>query len=283
MIRNFDKTKFHEDLKCLGIMPHDTVLINLNIEKFGLLKGFKRSDYVGIFIDYFEQGGGMFFSLAFTPSSFSISNKNIHYFDGTQPAYTGAFPNAMLKNKNSFRSTHPTNSIVAIGHGAKEFVEGLDERSGAYTFARKLIEKEGKVLLIGMVDYPGFLTHLVEQDLKLYKKYWNRFFLKVKLKNSVYKRKDPGGCSKTFERLYPEYIKQEALRIGTVNNAYSLAIDAVDAYRIDYAVVSKNPAILICNDKKCHRCRLFQWKYIWKLPLFVMGKIVSKTFTKLRG
>lgn len=132
----------------------------------------------------------------------------------------------MLKDKDAYRSKHPTNSVVAIGNKAKIFVDGLNEYGGAYDFARRALEMDAKILLIGMSDYPGFLTHLVEQDLKLYRQYWYRFFLKVKTKNGIYKRLGPGGCSSTFGKLYCEYIRCEALRVGLVNNAYSLCIDA---------------------------------------------------------
>ncbi len=195
--------------------------------------------------------GGTIVALAFTPVKFSLTNKDLPYFDGTQPAYTGFFPNAMLKDKDSLRSKHPTNSVVAIGKKAKEFVNGLDENGGAYDFARRAIEMDAKLLLIGMADYPGFLTHLVEQDLKFYTQYWNRYFLKVQLKDKVFKRLDPGGCSSPFGRLYTEYIKHEALRIGFVNKAYSLCIDASKAYEIDYTIISKNPNLLICDNTNC--------------------------------
>jgi aminoglycoside N3'-acetyltransferase len=272
----FDEAVFYKDLRDLGIMPEDTVLINLNIAKFGLIKGFRRADYVEIFKRYFEQGGGMFFSLAFTPCAFTLTNKNLPQFDGTQAAYTGAFANAMLKDKGSFRSTHPTSSIVAIGEGAEKFISNLDEFAGAYTFARNLIDRKGKVLLVGMSEYPGFLTHLVEQDLKLYRQYWNRFFLKVRVGDRVFLREDPGGCSKTFERLYPEYIRREVLRTGRINGAYSLSVDSVDVYDIDREIITKNPEILICSDKKCSKCRVFRWRSIWNLPIYVFTKLCQR-------
>lgn len=277
-MQNEKKELIYMQLRSLGIQPSDTVLINLNIEKFGLLEGYKRSDYVELFKGYFRLGGGTFVALAFTPVKFSLTNKNLPFFDGTQPASTGAFANAMLKDEHSFRSMHPSNSVVAIGESAREFVKGLDEDAGAYTFARRAIEMEAKVLLIGMTNYPGFLTHLVEQDLGLYRQYWNRFFLKVQLKDKIFKRLDPGGCSKTFSKLYPEYIKHEALRVGRVNQAYSLSIDAKLAYRIDYNVISKNPSMLLCDNPSCKQCRVFRWKTIWRIPFFIMRSLIKRVF-----
>ena len=275
-MNTFNIDAFFSELAALDVKPHDTVLINLSLEKFGLVTGFKRADYVNIFKQYFAQGGGTFVALAFTRPKFSVLNRRLPFFDGTQPAYTGAFANAMLKDKKSYRSQHPTNSVVAIGPNAKHIVSGLDENAGAYEFARRVIEMKGKILLMGMSDYPGFVTHLVEQDLKLYRQYWHRFFLKVQVKDKVFTRMDPGGCSSTFGRLYPEYIKQEVLNIGWVRGAYTLSIDARKAYEIDYQVVSQNPKILICDSLDCAACRVFRWKKIWWLPFFILRKIVKK-------
>ena len=202
-------------------------------------------------------------------------NKRLEYFDGTQPANTGSFPNAMLKDRDSFRSKHPSNSVVAIGRNAKEFTEGLDETGGAYDFARRAIEMNAKILLVGMNEFPGFITHLAEQDLKLYKRYWDRFFLKVQLEKRVFRRLDPGGCSKSFDKLYPEYIKNEALRIGRVNEGYALSIDARTAYEIDYKILESDPRFLVCSDQTCSRCRVYRWAAVWKLP-FLMVKFLLK-------
>ena len=275
-----DKKKFkiYRQLEDLLIFPSDTVLINLNIEKFGLLKDQKRSDYVNIFKEYFLSGGGTFIALAYTPVAVSITGRNLPYFDGTQRSYTGAFANAMLKDSDSYRSSHPSNSVVAIGDKAKDFVRNLDENGGAYDFCRRLIEEDGKILLTGMDSYPGFITHLVEQDLKLYRQYWSRFLMKVQLKDKVFKRLDPGGCSRSFDKLYKEYIKHEILRVRYVNEGYSLSISAKESYDIDYKIISKNPNILRCSDSECSTCRFYRWKTIHRVPFFVLRKLVKRIF-----
>jgi aminoglycoside N3'-acetyltransferase len=275
----FDKEKFHDELKNMEIYPNDTVLINLNISKFGLFKGFKKSDYVQIFKEYFSQDG-TFMALSFTYAKMSLRNRNLPYFDGTQLSNTGAFSNAMLKDADSVRSLHPTNSVVAIGKYAKELTEGIDDTAGAYEFVERLVERKGKVLLIGMGEYPGFITHGVEARLGLYKQYWNRFFIKVKLDKKIFTRLDPGGCSSTFGMLYPEYIKNEILVVNRINGAYSLSIRADLAYEIDLNYLRKNPNALICDNSDCLKCRLFRWKTIWKLPFFIWKYLFKKLQTK---
>lgn len=78
----------------------------------------------------------------------------------------------MLSHPKAFRSKHPTNSYVAIGKNAKYIFGNHDENSGSYEPIRKIVELEGKMILIGCVESsPGFTTtHLAEVDLGLHKR-----------------------------------------------------------------------------------------------------------------
>jgi hypothetical protein len=105
-------------------------------------------------------GGGTFIALALTRIKFSIINKNLLFFNGTQSAYEGAFINAMLQDKNGQRSKLYSDSLVGIGKNAKKFADELNVERRAYHFARRAMEVYAKVLPIGMSKYPGFVTHL---------------------------------------------------------------------------------------------------------------------------
>lgn len=278
---SFDKNMFYNQLVNLNIRKGDTLFINCNLEEFGLIEGFKRIDYINLFLDYLGEEGTLV-ALAYTGASRSFfSNKKLPLFDGTQKANTGAFSNIMLKHPKAIRSMHPSNSIVAIGKNAKQITQNHNENSGAYSFIKEIIDLDAKVLLLGMSDFPGFVTHKVEEDLQLYKQYWDRFFLKVKLKDGkIFYRKDPGGCSSTFGRLYQYYIKEKKLLAGHVNNAYSLSIKAKDAYSIDIKIIKNNPNILICDNPNCYRCRVSRWKTIWRVPFFIAKKVFQKFIFK---
>ena len=276
-MKAFDKDKFHAQLQALNILEGDTVFINCDLSSFGVYQGFKRTDYVNIFLDYLGASGTVV-TFAYTGLGWSFASESkIPYFDGTQKANTGAFSNIMLQHPLAKRSSHPSSSIVAIGKHAEKITQLHTAESGAYSFIQTLMDLNAKTVLIGVRDYPGFVTHKVEEDLKLYKQYWDRFFYSVRLPGGkVFKRRDPGGCSKIFDRLYPYYIKEEKLRIGYIGGAYSLAMVSKEAYEIDYKVIKKNPKILICDDPNCFRCRVSRWKTIWRLPLYLTKKIFAK-------
>lgn len=278
---NFKKENFFKDMQSLNIKKGDTLFINCNLEKFGIIHEFKRVDYVNLFLEYLGTEGTLV-ALAYTGAGKSIfNNKNLPFFDGTQKANTGAFSNIMLKHPKATRSMHPSNSIVAIGNNAEFITKNHNQNSGAYSFIKQLIELNCKVLLIGMNDFPGFVTHKVEEDLKLYTQYWDRFFFKVKLKDDkIFYRKDPGGCSSTFGRLYQYYIEEEKLLIGYINDTYSLSINAIDAYSIDLKIIKNNPNILICDNPNCYRCRVSRWRTIWRVPFFITKKVLQKYIFK---
>jgi len=278
---NFKKEEFFQQMLNLNIKHGDTLCINCNLSQFGVIQGYKRIDYLNLFLDYLGENGTLV-ALAYTGVGQGIfSDKNIPYFDGTQKANTGAFSNIMLKHPEAIRSKHPSNSVVVIGKNAEYIVKNHNETTGAYNFIKPLMELDGKILLLGMSGFPGFVTHKVEEDLLLYKQYWNRFFLKVKLEDhKIFYRKDPGGCSSTFGKLYEFYIKEQKLLAGYVNNAYSLSINAKDAYDIDMKIIKENPNILICDNSNCFRCRVSRWKTIWRLPIFIVKKVIKKYILK---
>ena len=273
----FNPEVIADQLYNLGINPGDTLLININMSEFGIINQYKKKDYVKLFLDYLGEEGTLV-ALAYTPAKFSITNKDLPFFDGNQRATTGAFPNQMLKYAGAYRTLHPTNSVVAIGKNADYITRNIDENSGAYDFLRRVINLDGKVLLIGMMNYPGFVTHLVQADLKLYKHYWHRFFYKVRLGNKVHVCLDPGGCSLGFDKLYGTYIKNGALLSGYINGAYSLSIKAKVAYKLDYEILIKSRDFLNCGNKECFHCQSGQWRSIWNLPFYLLRRILRDNF-----
>ena len=185
----------------------------------------------------------------------------------------------MLKHPKAIRSSHPTNSYVAIGKNAEYILDEHDYNSGAYEPVRKIIELNGKMILIGCVESsPGFTTtHLAEVDLGLHKKIifpsLNGVFFKENEEIKIFKRKDLGSCSSTFYKFYGFYIKNELLTQGFIGDAYSILIDANKAYMLDLSILKNNPKITLCTKKTCMLCRARRWDNLIDMPLFLVRKI----------
>lgn len=272
------------DLNNLGIQKGDTVLIRADLATIGKLASKNRQDYINFMLEAVGEEGTIV-GLSFTDGFFIKKNKNI-IFDGTNKAYTGAFANEMLKHPQSIRSSHPTNSYVAIGKNAKYILDGHDENSGAYEPIRKIVELGGKMVLIGCVkSSPGFTTtHLAEVDLGLHKRIifpsLNMVYYKKDNEIKLFKRKDVGSCSSTFYRFYGYYVREGLLIQGYVGNAYSVLIDAKKAYDLDFEILKNNPKITICDRQNCMLCRARRWDNLKDMPIYII-KFISKIFKKV--
>jgi hypothetical protein len=74
------------------------------------------------------------------------------------------------------------------------------------------------------------------------------------------------------------------LEIGRVGDAYSLAIKAADAYRIERALLSRNPRFALCDNPGCVFCRgslyynLGDWPvyYLWRVPSILLAYGLQK-------
>lgn len=272
--------KLKNDLRDMGVKKGDVLLVRADLGTIGKLNTKKREDYINFLLEAVGESGTII-GLSFTMSFFLKKNKNI-IFDGTNKSYTGAFSNTMLKHPKAVRSLHPTNSYVAIGKDAEYILDNHDENSGAYEPIRKIIALNGKMILIGCVDSsPGFTTtHLAEVDLGLHRKIifpsLNASYFKSEGEIKLFKRKDLGSCSSTFYRFYGFYVKNKLLIQGRIGNAYSVIIDAKDAYRLDLTILRNNSKITLCNQKLCMLCRARRWDNLLDMPLFLIRKLFKK-------
>lgn len=266
------------NLKSLGINKGDTLFIRADLSKIGRLEEKNKKIYVEAILEAIGEEGTLV-GLSFTKDFLIKPNKD-YIFDGSNSSYVGSFSNIMLSHEKSIRSSHPTNSYVAIGKNAEFITKNHDETSGAYDPIRKIIELNSKMLLIGCADSsPGFTTtHLAEIDLGLHKRiifpFFNKVFYRKNNKVKLFKRKDLGGCSSSYKKLYSEYISNEILFSGYIGNAYTLLTSAKDAYQIDYKIGLSNNKFNICESDNCFMCNARRWDRVYKQPSYWLRFIV---------
>ncbi|WP_151951833.1 AAC(3) family N-acetyltransferase [Aliarcobacter butzleri] len=268
------------DLEKLGIKKGDILLVRADLGQIGKVDTKEKQDYVNFILDTIGEEGTLV-GLSFTNSFFIKKNKNL-IFDGKNKSYTGAFANIMLNHSKALRSQHPTNSYVAIGKYAEYITKDHNEFSGAYEPIRKIIELNGKMLLIGCVSSsPGFTTtHLAEVDLGLHKRIilpsLDGVYYKKNNEIKIFKRKDVGSCSSTFYKFYSFYVKNELLFQGYVGNAYTVLADAKKIYRLDLEILKKNSKITICHNPRCMLCRARRWDNLIDMPIFIIRYLYTK-------
>lgn len=275
------KEQLINNLKALGLTKGDVVFVRADLGSVGRTEERLKDIIIDVFFDVLGEEGTLV-SLSFT-KQFPIFKVNKDYvFDKKTKSTSGAFPNIMLEHPSSFRSSHPTSSIVAIGKKAEYLTFEHDEKSLCYYPMKKLVELDAKMMLIGCVESnPGFTTvHLVQQELGLTKRNILCGLVAVKYKKDnqvkTFVRKDIGGCSKGFNKFYEEYEKKSLLKKGLVGKAESILIRAKEAYDLEYELLKKNNKFFMCDNEKCLFCRA-----TWKFNKLDWPKFYLKNFSGL--
>lgn len=287
-MRRLSKQDLIKDFFELGVGCGDVVLIRASLGAVGRINGGAQT-----FIDALLEvvgAEGTIVSLAFTGGAFLKKPKKADAFHRLKESYAGALPNEMIKREDSFRSRHPMCSYVAIGKYAKEITEGHDHNAPAYEPIRKIVEYQGKAILVGCVESsPGFTTtHLVEQDLgmlriPMFSRFVKTYYINEHGEYKIFKRKDPGLCSSSFYKFYAHYVKKEVLRSGYIGGAYSILASAKECYEIDRSILLADKKFNICDSKDCFTCNLDRRDRIHKIPGFIVRFLLRQIQSRLRG
>lgn len=251
------------DLIELGLREKDTVLVRcatrpmtvqVKSRPSALLDGIRN--VIG--------AEGTIVALAFTQDFYFWQRKRAAKFPfhpKSEPD-TGALPRMLVNDPRSVRSTHPTNSFVAIGPNALSIIEGHTEEATSFYPIKRLIELGGKLALIGCIDSsPGFSTvHRVQEELGLA----DRSLLSgaricaIQHETGIrwFSRRDISGCSAGFWKFYEKYDQEGILRVGTVGGADSMVADAASAYHVERRLLERDPTAAFCDNPSCTSCGL---------------------------
>jgi len=278
------------DLRILGLRNGDTVLVRCAARAITVSPG---SPVTALFDGIMETIGpsGTLVALAFTPDFYFWQKKQAAQFPFHPGAKsgTGAFPQFLLDHPSSVRSRHPTNSFVALGPNAREITGGHDENATAFYPIKKLIELGGKLLLVGCVESsPGLSTvHRVQEDLGLADKTLmsRKRICAVQDGDQIhwFERRDISGCSAGFGKFYSHYQAAGILKSGSVGGAYSILADAAAAYKVERAILEKDPTFAFCDDPLCTSCGLRTYsparmtRFFLSVPLKGVRRIMGRT------
>ena len=151
------------DLKNMGLLPTDTVLIHSSMRAIGDVDG--RADAVlDALMDYFSPG------LLVLPSlTWGVERADPPVFDvcHTVPAFgVGILPRLFFARPQVERSQHPTHSTAAIGADAKALTseDHLNQSPcGLRSSWHKLLQRDARILMIGCDLTSCTFLHGVEE------------------------------------------------------------------------------------------------------------------------
>jgi aminoglycoside 3-N-acetyltransferase len=266
-----------KNLKGAGVTNGDTLLVRAAMRSVGAEN---KQTLISALLEAVGKEGTIV-GLSFSKSYLFPFIKRGNYTSST-PTNSGGFSASMLQYPGAVRSHHPTNSYVAIGKNANLILDGHDHTAMSYSPMEKLIDLEGKMIIIGCIESsPGFTTvHFAQEKLGLTKKTLLKNLLgtgfELDGERKKFYRSDLGGCSAGFSRFYAHYLNQGALGSMKIGGADSLIIKAKAAYEIEYELIENDNKALLCTSDTCFTCRATWWFNLSDVLPFLYYSVLKK-------
>ena len=244
-----------KDLENLGINKGDVVIVHSSLKSMGNIEGGADTVIDALIEAVGSQGTVLFPALSWTPCTTTLK-----FSVNETPACIGYIPNVFRKREGVIRSLHPTHSVCAYGKKALEITKDHyidDTPVGANSPYRKLIDLNGKILMLGCGLGPNTFMHGVEE-----------------VANAPYCLGDP----KTFEltdkdgNVTYKSIKQHYFHRpeGNISQRYDRVVEVLDK-GIDYVegIVHGATAYLLNAKTLCEKAS----KKMQESPLFFVDDL----------
>lgn len=253
-----DRSKIVEDLRSMGVESGDCLYVRAAVGSIGRMKPSAYEVFIGGVLEALGDRGTLLVP-AFNRLG-SVFKKPWPIIRADTPPDSGAVSKLALRHPDVNRSGHPSHSFAAIGPNADCLLEGHNEKASSFLPIKKLAALAGKMMIIGCnAESPGFSTvHAVQFDLGLSQQHYTRFLMRANIETpdgiKCWKPIESPGCSLSFDKFYPFYIRDENFRCGYVGKAWSLLVEAERAYAVELDALKANPAFVDCGRPCCLTC-----------------------------
>lgn len=152
--------RFAADLRTVGILPGDTVLVHSSFKSLGRVPGGIETVVQGFLHAIGPDGTLLMPALTWAlrpPQAFDVRST---------PSIVGAIPEYFRTREGTSRSLHPTHSVCAIGRRTHELLgdHGRDcTPCGMHSPFRKVAETNGKLVMLGCGLNPNTTMHALEE------------------------------------------------------------------------------------------------------------------------
>ena len=153
--------ELHGQLKGMGFLPTDTVMIHSSLRAIGPTEG-GALGLIGALRTYFSKG----LLLIPTHTWANVNPEHPEYDASATVPCIGTLPRIAAFHPDGVRSLHPTHSVAAFGERAVEYVKG-EELAGTPAPPDgcwgRLYEENAKILLAGVSQNRNTYLHAVEE------------------------------------------------------------------------------------------------------------------------
>jgi aminoglycoside 3-N-acetyltransferase len=233
-----------DDLKAIGVKEGDLLIVHSSLSKMGYVE----NGAAGVVDACFNVIGasGTLVMPAFAHNTFSkiYLDTNPVFDIMNSPSKAGAVTEELRKRKNSIRSFHPTDAVVANGPLAAYLVKDHFGQITPYNSNSpyyRIAEKRGKILNVGVplstsctnlhtledaVDfkYPVYYPHIYE--VKMIDEKGRIKYMRTRVHDPAYSMK------RRANELVPLFEKEGILKHGMIGEASATLIDAAGLFEV---------------------------------------------------
>lgn len=259
----FTKEELSSQLREIGLKKGDIVNVKVSIKSIGKIDGGPNALIDAIMDVIGEEGTLVCDSFNPVVSAYTRFFKKKNIVDRYSRSYAGAFVNAVIKHKDSYRSNHPIQAFSAIGKYAQSLTESFTKDSKPYGFLEEIAKMGAVNLRIGEKVIGVGTTHIAIV---------NKGFEQKDLPCGVYYRDENGivrfyrhhwasGCNTGFNKLFHYYEEGDAIiKKGKIGDAGALLTSMKKTLQIEEDLFEKDPAAFFCDNPACISCA-FNWKH----------------------
>lgn len=226
------------DLKAIGIREGDSVLVHSSLSKIGYVEGGATTVIRALLASLGETGTLLMPSFPATGRNKDYLESCPHFDVRQTPSSMGMISEEFRKMPGILRSLHPTDPVCATGPLAAYYTNthfGQSTPYNEHSPFRKLIEKKGKILMLG-TTLNGACTslHTLEDAVTFPYPVYDRKTYHVKLTDESGRLLEMETCVhnpeysalRNADALLPLFERAGCITKGTIGQAKSMLIDA---------------------------------------------------------
>ena len=244
------------EFRAIGLEAGDSVIVHSSMRKLGTVEG-GADTVIDALLDAIGPGG----NLMLPTFNYTGALPEPYYDLAGTPCRTGIIPETGRKRRDAVRSLHPTHSVAVIGPDAEELTrDHLKYRAfGIGSPIDRLLQRGGKVLLIGVDNRSNSAVHVAEEYAKIPKPSPDDTlpFIKILTPDGdvVSHQLDTSpSCSLGFNGVEWALRRHGEIRDYRIGGALCHLMRGADVVKRACELIAEKADILLCTSPTCAKC-----------------------------